>query len=166
MRYLYCLLNRFLFFMKNDSVNCRQVKYFDRWNVRAKNERCNYPESLYSYYWLTSSEQYFSYDEDENKLNAYKIYTVRRNGSVIRINDFWLPVKSMESWVVMQNVLCSDNNVPTLFRNLQNRSPNTLPTKVPNQSFRIISWQTHQERFPIYHPETCWAPLWVWAWEA
>jgi hypothetical protein len=86
---------------------------------------------------------------DENMFNnVKKLYRNEGSDGSTRSTTFDCHWKSMESWVGTNNlVLCSDYNMPTLFRNLQKRflachSPNMSSTMVHSQAFRIISSTT------------------------
>jgi hypothetical protein len=71
-----------------------------------------------------SSEQYFSYIQDKNKLGNILNYIEMMEVMGLlgqRLDCHW---KSMESlWVGMKSlVFCNGYNVPTLFQNLHSRS--------------------------------------------
>ena len=81
--------------------------------------------------------------------------------------------KGMESWMGMGNVViwsrlqCANSFKEVFSVQGTWNSPNTLPTMVNDQAFRMIAWQSPStiEAPPNHHPAARWSALWTWALE-
>ena len=115
------------------------------------------------------------------RLNDWQLLNVQRGSLTIYRNEggmgsksesttFDSHWKSIESWVGTTNlVFCSGYNLSTFSKSTKEdlnmhgawHSPNTLPTIVHCQTFRIITWKSPIKRkLPIWHLGMHWTALW------
>ena len=128
---------------------------------KAKNEQI---EQIWNIllidYCLTSSEQYFSYVQDENEFNNI-LNSDNKEGVIGHCEN-------MESCIRTKCLAyCSSYSLLNLQEVFKVHGvlhfPNTLPNMVHGQVFRIVNWDPRRRAPPIHHHGTHWTALWIWA---